>query len=346
MRRGILFTAIFVASTAADACTTVAFLDPGRPIVAYNYDFPIGYGLVFINKRGLAKTSEVPGSKAKWQSRYGSITFSQFGRDNPMAGMNEAGLVVSQMWLDEARYEAADDRPQVGVLEWMQYLLDTSANVDVALARGTEVRIESRVPLHYKLVDASGNAAVVEFLAGKRVVRQGDDLAYPVLANSSYSDSVDYLEKVGQTTTPAGSGSLQRFARAAARVNGTVSSSGDPVERAFDTLASVAQPNHTRWSVVFDPKNLSASWRSDQNSTIRSVKLGAFDLSCRSPVKLFDVHESGDGEDVAGNFRDYSRAEHEALIRKSFGETPFLGNPSEETIVQSAAFAEGSVCEE
>lgn len=346
MRRGTLFAAFLAASTAAEACTTVAFLDPGRPIVAYNYDFPIGYGLVFINKRGLAKTSEVPGSTAKWQSRYGSITFSQFGRDNPMAGMNEAGLVVSQMWLDEARYESADDRPQVGVLEWMQYLLDTSANVDEALAKGTEMRIESRVPLHYKLVDASGNAAVVEFLAGKRVVRQGGDLAYPVLANSSYADSLGYVKKVGQTMVPAGSGSLQRFARAAARVKGTAANSGDPVERAFDTLASVAQPNHTRWSVVFDPKNLSVGWRSDKNSALRSVKLGAFDLSCRSPVKLFDVHESGDGEDVAGNFRDYSRAEHEALIRKSFGETPFLGNPDEETIVQSAAFAESSICEE
>lgn len=346
MRRSILLAAIAAASTAAEACTTVAFLDPGRPIVAYNYDFPIGYGLVFINKSGLAKRSEVPQSQAKWQSRYGSVTFSQFGRDNPMAGMNEAGLTVSQMWLDEARYEAADERPRVGVLEWMQYLLDTSASVEEALARGAEMRIESRIPLHYKLVDAAGNAAIVEFLDGRRVVSRGDGLPYPVLANSSYSNSVKYLTSIGQTTAPAGSGSLQRFARAAASIKATAPDGIEPVGRAFATLASVAQPNHTRWSVVFDLKNLTVSWRSDKNAGIRSVGLADFDLSCQTPAKLFGVHEGGDGEDAAKKFRDYNRAEHAALIRKSYSETPFIGAQSEAAIAEAAAFAEGSTCKE
>jgi penicillin V acylase-like amidase (Ntn superfamily) len=206
------------------------------------------------------------------------------------------------------------------------------------------MRIESRIPLHYKLVDVSGNAAVVEFIDGKRVVTQGDELAYPVLANSTYADSLDYLDTVGQAMIPLGSGSLQRFARAAARAKG--SAEADPINLAFDTLASVAQPGRTRWSVVFDPKNLAVHWRFDENRAIRSTKLSDFDLSCRSPVNLLGVHEEGEGEEAVENFRDYSHAEHQALIRASYTETPFLGHPDEATIIRAAAFAESSVCEE
>jgi penicillin V acylase-like amidase (Ntn superfamily) len=50
---------------------------------------------VLINKRGLEKSSAVEQSPARWTSCYGSVAFVQFGRDNPMSGMNEAGLVVS-----------------------------------------------------------------------------------------------------------------------------------------------------------------------------------------------------------------------------------------------------------
>ena len=120
MDKGALIALTLLAATAADACTTAVDVDPQRPIVAYNYDFPIGQGLVLINKRGVEKMSGVGQGAARWQSRYGSITFVQFGRDNPMTGMNEAGLVVSQMWLDSAQYESPDARPPIGVLEWMQ----------------------------------------------------------------------------------------------------------------------------------------------------------------------------------------------------------------------------------
>ena len=83
-----------------------------------NYDFGIGYGMLVVNKRGVAKTSlvDAPNRPATWTSRYGSLTFNQFGREFPMGGMNEAGLAVELMWLDAARYPELDSRPALGVL--------------------------------------------------------------------------------------------------------------------------------------------------------------------------------------------------------------------------------------
>jgi choloylglycine hydrolase len=332
-----------VATRTAEACTTIAFRDPQQPVVAYNYDFPIGQGMVIVNKRGMAKVSEHGAAGARWQSRFGSITFVQFGRDGPMAGMNEAGLFVSQMWLDEAVYDGADARPIIGVLEYMQYLLDTAGSVEEALALGEKVRIQSRVPLHYELADASGAAAVVEFLDGSRKLRSGGDLPYSVLANSPYQAGIDYLSSADILAPPDGSGSLQRFSRAAA----SLSTRGDTpaVEHAFATLASVAQPGFTRWSVVFDLRDRAISWRTDRNEAVRSTRLGSFDLSCRAAVKTLDIH-AGEG-DVTTAFQDFSRAGHEALVKSSYAGTSFLAPQGEAAAIASAHHPEKtSSCQE
>ena len=75
---------------------------------------------------------------AKWIAKYGSVTFNQFGRENPTGGMNEMGLVVEQMWLDETEYPKDDARPTLGTQEWMEYLLDTSATTAEAVKNAEE----------------------------------------------------------------------------------------------------------------------------------------------------------------------------------------------------------------
>ena len=75
------------------ACTTFCLKHNGEVLFGRNYDFRIGDALIFVNKRGVAKTATVGDSPnpAKWISRYGSVTFNQYGRENPTGGMNEAG---------------------------------------------------------------------------------------------------------------------------------------------------------------------------------------------------------------------------------------------------------------
>ncbi|HTV70608.1 MAG TPA: linear amide C-N hydrolase [Rhizobiaceae bacterium] len=336
MRLPLLLSAALLA-TPALACTTIALTGSGRPIVAYNYDFDTGIGQVLINPRGLQKTSSVVNNPVRWESRYGSVTFAQFGRDNPMSGMNEAGPFVSQMWLDETRYETADARPALGVLEWLQHLLDTSATVEEALALAATVRIESRVPLHYAMADASGNAAVVEFISGTMTVRRGESLPHPVLANSTYADSAAFVEASSPVT---GISSLARFARAAEAARATPA---DPVAHAFATLADVAQPGWTRWSVVYDLAERTVRWRSEENAAIREIDLDGFDLACAAPLKALPVH-AGVAGDVTAAFADYDADANADLVVRAYAETPFLRHLDPAEVAREARHADSAVC--
>src|SRR5713101_5515432 len=131
------------------SCTTVCLLEKEKAVVAYNYDFHPPEGLVLVNKRDTNKMSALRRQGATWTATYGSVTFNQFGRDNPMTGMNEKGLMVSQMWLDETKYPPADSRPAIGILEWIQYSLDRHASVAEVLADAEVLRPMSWVTIHY-----------------------------------------------------------------------------------------------------------------------------------------------------------------------------------------------------
>lgn len=343
MPRLLLLLLLALLPAAADACTTIAFTDRTRPILAYNFDFPIGQAVVLINKKGLAKVSETERRPARWQARYASITFNMFGRDSPMTGMNEAGLATSQMWLDEARYEAPDDRPTIGVAEWMQYVLDTSATVDEALEAIAKVRIESRIPLHYKLMDAQGNAVVVEFLDGRGVIRRDDGLPVAALANDTYARSLDFMRDVESGAAQAtGSGSLARFTRAALAQQSPRDPADDPVAKAFATLADVAQSGRTQWSIVYDLARRTVHWHTRGNAAIRLVGLNGFETSCTTPPLFIGIDE-GEGS-VTRLFRPFSSAENEKLILATFKATPFLAYIDEAALRQSARWPDTALC--
>jgi penicillin V acylase-like amidase (Ntn superfamily) len=125
---GAAILAVLIA-TPAFTRTTLCLLEKGRTLVAYNYDFYASEGLVLVNRRGTSKKSRVEHQGASWTARHGSVTFNQFGRDNPNTGVNEERLMVSLMWLDATRYSPADHRPAIGILEWIQYNLDNHASV-------------------------------------------------------------------------------------------------------------------------------------------------------------------------------------------------------------------------
>jgi penicillin V acylase-like amidase (Ntn superfamily) len=117
---------------------TVCLLEQGRAFVAYNYNFHPSEGVVLVNKRGTRKQSRVEPQGARWTARHGSITFNQFGRDHPAAGVNEQELMVSLMWLDATAYPPHDHRPAVGILEWIQYHLGQHASVAEVVAPALE----------------------------------------------------------------------------------------------------------------------------------------------------------------------------------------------------------------
>src|SRR6266480_6680121 len=198
------------------ACTTFCLKGKNEVLFGKNYDWMIVDGLIFVNKRGLAKMagSEDSPNPAKWISKYGSVTFNQYGRENPSGGMNEAGLVIELMWLEDAQYPKADSRPTVGTLEWIQYQLDNSATVADVIKNAEMIRIASEVKLHYLVNDKAGSTATVEFLNGKLVAHTGAMLTASALTNDTYEKSLSY-SKMTAPEKVKGNSSLDRFARAA-----------------------------------------------------------------------------------------------------------------------------------
>jgi len=315
--RALLALALVFAATAADACTTFCT----RGLFGRNYDFEIGDGIVVVNKRGMSKESNTS-APAKWTSRFGSVTFNQFGRDNATGGMNEKGLVVELMWLNETRYPAADARPELGTLEWVQYQLDTAATVADVIASGTKVRITERgAPLHYLVADANGDVAAIEFLDGAMVVHRGRQLPVAALANDPYDSSLAAMRR----------GAGDRFARAAHALDGVTTVAG-----AFKVLDGVAQPT-TRWSIVYDIRNRAVSWRTSVNREPRSIRYASLDFTCATPVQIADI-------DSAPRFREYTRAQNLALVQRSIRRTSFLRDTPDAEIEESARWPERSTC--
>ena len=364
------------------ACTTFSLSDGGAVVFGRNYDFDIGDGLVVVNKRGVSKVSKFGGGRsetsppkasktadsdrqARWVSRYASVTFNQYGREFPTGGMNEKGLVVELMWLDGTVYPPRDARPVVGVLEWIQYQLDTRASVAELIAHADEIRVRGSVPLHYLVADRTSATATIEFLDGRMKVHQGKSLPVPVLANHAYEKSLASLSAYtgfgGSATPPNGPGSLARFARAASMVRsfpGTAarpsgsdpsdnrsSGAGSPgtIDYAFEILSSVAQGEHTRWSIVYDMKNLEVHFRTWSHPELRTLRLSAFDKSCSTPVKILDVNAPLSG-DVTNRFADYTPQANLELVEGSYRQVSFLSGVPRSEIEGAARHPETMAC--
>lgn len=338
---------IFLFVNQALACTTFCLKNSGEVLFGRNYDWNIGDALVFVNKRGVAKKATIveASNPAKWISKYGSVTFNQYGRENPTGGMNEAGLVVEQMWLDETEYLKDETLPAVGTQEWIQYLLDNSATVEEAIKNAKGVRIVSDVKVHYLISDKNGNAASVEFLNGKLVVHTGESMAVQTLTNDTYEKSLSYSKTtpIEKATT---AGSLDRFARAAHKTEGfgkQTKAEQDAVNYAFEILSNVAQKGYTQWSIVYDQKRGKIYFRTLQSPQIKMVDTRAFDYSCGTSVKMFDMNSKESGE-VTTKFTDYTRQANRDLIERSFSGTDFLKDIPAMIRNFVAAYPEGFSC--
>jgi len=83
------------------ACTSFCVVKNSEIYLAKNLDWPIDLGYVFLNEKGIRKsilnTFHFSQKEFTWYSKYRSISFNQFGKEFPLGGMNEEGLVVEEL---------------------------------------------------------------------------------------------------------------------------------------------------------------------------------------------------------------------------------------------------------
>jgi choloylglycine hydrolase len=275
-----------------------------------------------INARGVNKTGAQvqDGERLKWQSTYGSITFNQYGKEFPTGGMNEKGLVVELMWLDETKYPEPDQRGALTELQWIQYQLDRSATIDDMIATDKVLRIsKTSVPIHFLVADASGSAASIEFLNGKMVVHKGAELPFPVLTNSPYDQALQTSKALKAANL---SNSDQRFATACNMVQQFEQKdlSQNPVSYAFSVLNSVAQGDYTKWSIVYDITDRTVHFLTNQNKEHKHFSFKDFDFACTPTPKAFDMNSNTNGT-ISGLFKPLTAEQNRKLIQQSINES-------------------------
>ena len=295
----MIFGLLFATVSSAIPCTAFALRDGRKIVVGKNLDWPVGEGFVVVNKRNISKTALVDSSDTplKWISKYGSITFNQFGLEFPLGGMNEAGLVIEELSSPLSVYPPPDGRPVVNEFQWIQYHLDRHASVKELLESDEQIRVSRQwFDLHYLVYDRSGHVAVVEFLDGKYTAYTADDVPVEVLSNNTYAESIRYLKLHqgygGGHPIRYGTGSTQRFLLAASLIdNYSAELLGQAVEYAFTILDSVRQ-HDTQWRIVYDIQRRMIHWKRKGRDQILHIDINRFNYNCAEPPQVFEIFSS------------------------------------------------------
>jgi len=357
MKRTAFWIAAFLVLTPAAGrpCSSFVLRDGRGLLFGKNYDHYASVGLLIVNKRDIAKTALLvpPERPARWVSKFGSLTFNQVGREFPMGGMNEKGLVVELMGLEGTRYPEPDERPALTELQWVQYQLDNWSTVEEVLACQSKIRIaQSLSPLHFLVADGSGRAAVIEFLDGRCVVHTGPELTVEALTNDTYDSCLELLgeyrnydwERKADHTTYR---SKDRFLKIARRLEEYRAEGLGPAKSyAFDLLASLSVERFlgqcTVWSIVYDPAGLELTFKTRENGSLRSVRARDFDFSSATPALALDLAQKAEG-DVSALFTSCTAALNKQLVEKTFkiyAEAGFVKNVSPLQLQFLAAYPE------
>lgn len=317
MKKIFILVLLLSSVNAANTCTTFFLQRNGQMVFGRNYDWLADAGMVCTNQRGLMKTSvkNPDGNTISWVSVYGSISFNQYGKEFPTGGMNEKGLVVELMWLEGTAYPQPDERPSLGVLQWIQYQLDNHSTVEEVIDSDKIIRITSKgTPLHYLVADANGHAATIEFLDGKMVVHKDNDLPMPVLTNNTYASSIASLSK--NAVHP--DNSLDRFSTACNMIQQYQSQASGKslIDESFDILDKVAQGDYTRWSIVYDISNKQVWFKTEKFKQLRSLDFSSIDFSCAVPSKMINMNGREQGN-ISRLLNDFSQAKNKAIFEQT-----------------------------
>lgn len=333
IRIGLLLTCLWPA--AVYSCTAFCMVQGNNVLVAKNLDWFVEDGIIIVNQRNRVKTALLldSGIPLHWTSKYGCVTFNQFGREFPLGGMNEAGLVVEELSYALSEYPAPDHRATVNEFQWIQYQLDCYQSVAEVIQNVPSLRIAGLfAKLHYFIADRFGQAAVVEYLDGELNIYTRDQLPVAALTNNSYENLLKYLSLHqgfgGDMRLHPGPGSQERFVRVATHLKKQARlAERFYLKRVFNLLDSVKQDD-TRWQLVYNPRKLLVYFRTQSDSSIRHLYFQDLDFTCGSSVQVAKINASTIRENKL-KFEEYHESLNKELILSVFTQLMQFGEIGE-----------------
>ena len=317
-------TMIIFSIQTAFTCTIFSLYPKNQHWVGRTFDWSYGHGLIFTNKRNVTKTGLrlLPTDVSTiWTSKFGSVTFNQFGKEFPTGGMNEVGLMVDALELKSSVFPAADTRPSFNELQFIQYLLDNYSSIEKLEADLPNIRLAPvGSKLHYFTCDIK-NCMTIEFIDGKLVTHSGEDLEISGLANSTYDDHLNFArEHVGfGGTKPINMGSsdsLDRFVKGNYKAK-FIDDAKNPIQYVFNILQDVRGPESNRWQIIYNLSERTINFRTTAKLNLqRVIDLKQFDYNCQTPSYSFDLDSEFTGA-INDKFTSFDPILNHAIIKKS-----------------------------
>lgn len=266
-------------------CTVFGRFDESIEI-GKNLDWEIDDGLIFINNRAEQKESiKLPNKEVlQWKSKYGSITFNQFGKNLPLGGMNECGLVIEELSYSPTKYPE-NNKKSITELQWIQYNLDNFSTTKEVISNLSELSIiKFMFGLHYFVCDNFGDVAIIEFINNEIRCYNGNEIIVPVLSNNTYENSLRNLKNYtgygGELMLKDSEDSMTRFVRTSNLLLAN--------ENSFSILDSVKQDD-TQWSIVYSVSSKQISYKTRRYSRIKMIKFEDF-MFCNNTKSFIELN--------------------------------------------------------
>lgn len=323
------------------SCSCFSLRTSNQIIFGRKHDYYNPYGVIVYNPKNQLKVGvPLPGEHiVGWKSLYSSITISSIGVGFANSGMNEKGLAIGHMGLNESIYPFTDDRPIIVPEQWIQYMLDKCANTNEVIQEAKKIRITGKMGNgeHFYICDRDGNVAIIEFLKGQMVVHINKNMPYMLLCNDTYEKSMNDIKNykglggdkavLDRVKTLGENSVAEAMAIGCTKINQFYKNESENIiQEAFDIHYAMKFPVDTprfqncemQYATVFDITNLKLYFSTKSNSNIREINFNDFEDNCSTKAKLLDIQTSSEGI-VNKSFVDYSIQENSKCIYKFYG---------------------------
>jgi hypothetical protein len=325
------------------ACSAFSVKTKSGRVVGKTHEWFEKDGMVVLNQRNIQKRSldvffdffsllqnrekRKPG--LTWVSRFASLTFNQYGKEMPIGGVNEKGLVIESLnYPAEATdLPRKDKRAALNELEWIQYNLDLYSSVDEVWSDLEKVRVTPLAAyLHYLICDRK-QCAVIEF---KKGVSVSEKLPLDAVLTNDYYETckanVSLFEGFGgnRKLLEASEGDFNWYdsSNRFALLSRAIPNVTEEKPSAFGALSSVYWKEETVYRAVYQTAKPGVSFYIDQAPENKEVSFADFtekDLICDATLEsaYFDFSDDKK-EKIAGHFKPLTLDANRAMVTKTY----------------------------
>ena len=307
-------------SPSASACSRATWLGrDGSVITGRSMDWPYDFNTHFyVIPRG-TKNVGIRGG-LEWESRYGAVvaagSMTPGGPiDGAFDGLNEKGLGANLLYLAEADFgkEPSPPKPKISMGAWVPYVLSRYATVAEVVADFEKDPLyivpanfgpggAGHPTIHLSVTDASGDSAIIEYIAGKPVIHH--DRRFQVMTNCPVFEQQltlnRYWERMdGAKVLPGSHQSEDRFVRASYYLKRLGDAETDPRKQVAGVMSvmrnvsvpwGAPDPEHpniapTYWRTVLDHGRRGYYFESALSPYVVGVDLTKIDFAPGSGIR-------------------------------------------------------------